>query len=119
MSKTYEMTAKVGKESDAPTATINWEGPETVEEAIERFGGEAILSNAISNFTVTMQGRIRSLIKQGKTQDEIQTALGSMAMGVSMPRSSADPIAAVKAKIGTMTEEQKAALLAELRKMAS
>ena len=116
MSKVYEISAKNGKEADAPSASINWTGPETIEEAIQMFGGEAVLTNAISNFTVTMQSRIRSMIKAGKTPDEMQAALGSLAMGVQMPRSAADPLATLKAKLPSMTEEQKKALIAELRK---
>jgi len=119
MSKDYNITAKAGKAADAKSATITLAGPETIEEAVDMYGGEAILSNGMANFTVTMQGRIRADIKAGLDEAAIQAKHASDKMGVSLPKGTADPVAGIKNKWASMDPAARKALLAELKSMAA
>ena len=94
--KDLQVTAKAGKDKDSKSAILTIKAPENLAEATEMYGEEAVLTNAMSNFTVTVQGRVRAAIKAGKSPKEIQAALGDAKMGVSLPRASADPTARIK-----------------------
>ena len=118
MSKLYNITAKAGKDADAASASVNLNGPETIEEAIQMYGGEAVLTNAMANFSVTMQGRIRADVKAGMDQAAIQAKHENDKMGVSLPKDQVDPVAAIKTKWASMTKEDRNALLAQLKASA-
>ena len=118
MSKDFTVVAKAGKAEDSKSASINISGPETVEEAIEMYGGEAVLTNAMANWRVTLQGGIRAGIKTGLDDAQIQEKLGSSKMGVSQPRGSADPVAAMMGKWSKMDDKAKKAFMAQLKAAA-
>ena len=118
MAKVYNISAKAGKDTDAAAAAIELSGPETVEEAIQMYSGEAVLTNAMANFIVTMQGRIRADIKAGLDQAAIQTKHANDKMGVSQPKGSVDLVTAIKSKWATMDPEARKALLAYMKAAA-
>ena len=82
------------------------------------FGGEAVLTNANANWKVTLQGGLRACIKAGLTQEQAQEKLGGSKMGVSQPRGSADPVAAMMNKWGAMDPDAKKAFMAQLKAAA-
>jgi len=112
--KQLEVSAKLGKEAGGATATIYVDAPETMEEAVKSFGNEAVLSNAISNWKVTIQAGIRRMLTTGNDQDTIQKAYKGAKMGVALARVT-DPRAAIIAKWSVMSKEEKAELLADLK----
>lgn len=115
--KDFTVTAKAKKGDETVDATIVVKAPETVEEAIEVCGGPAVLSNALANWKITLQSAIRRYVTAGKTVEEIQTAMKDLKMGVAIERVS-DPKAAMLAKFSAMTDEEKAAFIAELQQKA-
>jgi hypothetical protein len=117
MAKDLIVSAKNGKTADAPSASITLKVPENLDEARQMYGDEAILSNALSNWIVTVQAGIRRDIAAGKTQEQIQAHLGGSKMGVSAERTS-DPKAAYLAKFQAMTPEEKAAEIKRLQELA-
>lgn len=78
--KKTEVSAKIGK--DGAPIKIEYEFPETVEEAIDAFGEDVVLSNFISSTTISLQGLMRNKMKAGKTAEEIQAELGPWKPGV-------------------------------------
>lgn len=116
--KKMTVTAKDGKAEGAPSATISVDIPETLDEAKAMFGDAAILSNAISNWTVTLQAAVRRAIKAGKKADEIAASLAGAKMGVAIERSSVDPKTAVLAQFAAMTPEEQAAYIKQLQEKA-
>jgi len=109
---------KDGKPQIGPV-TISVDYAETLEEAAQMFGAEAILSNAFANWRVTLQGNIRNSLKRGETQETIQAKLGSAKMGVAVQGTKMDAEAAYKAKFLAATPEDRKKMLADLRAAAA
>jgi len=107
---------KVNKE-----ATITISVPETGEEALQMFGGEAVKSNAIRNWIVTIQAGVRRGLEKGKSEDELKTVFKSAKMGaVTMVGGGiVDPLQAALAKSATMTPEELQAFIKQLQSQAA
>ena len=97
--------------------TIAVDFPESYEAAAGWCTEEAMLSNAFAQFKVSpIQAGIRSLLKAGKNQEEIQAALGSTIMGVARAGVTVDTKAAYIAMFTNATPDKQAEMLADLRK---
>jgi len=117
MPELKEVSAKSPKLERNTVIMVNYGG--TVEESIEMFGADAVNSNALANWIVTLQAGIRRAHKAGKTDDEIQELLGSAKMGVAVSGGQIDPIQASLAKFKTMNAEEQAEYLDKLRSAAA
>lgn len=97
--------------------SVDW--AESLKEAEAMFGAEALLTNALANWTVTLQSNMRAHLKKGENQLQIQTALGNSKMGVAASGSKVDPKQAYLALFATATPEEQAKLLQELKEKAA
>lgn len=121
MPKKLEVQATVPEKKDAKGVvrkqigplTIKVNAPENAEEAIKMFGGEAVLTNAIANWVVTLQGNMRGGMKRGETLEQLQARLGSAKMGVSQKGAAVDYKQRFLADYATATPEERA----KMRKM--
>lgn len=123
-----EVTAQVPEKKDAEgnitqqalgPATIVVNYPETLDEARDWAGDEAILSNAFANFRVNpIQSGIRSALKSGLDGDQIQEKLGNAVMGVAQVGGRVDTQTAFIAKFKMATPEKQAEMLDLLREAA-
>ncbi len=95
------------------TVLVNY--AETLEEAKQMYGEEAILSNAFANWKVTIQANIRGGLKRGETAEAMQTRLADSKMGVAATGSQVDIEAAFKAKFLSANPEEQKKMIAELR----
>ena len=102
----------------AMTAAISIDVPESIEEATSMFGGPAVLTNALANWKVTLQGNIRSGLKRGESAEAIATRLASAKMGVAATGSKVDPVQAYLAMFQAATPEKQAEMLRELKNRA-
>jgi len=93
--------------------------PDTLQEAIERYGEGAILSNAWAAWRVVLQAAGRRLLAQGKSPEEIQAYFDSVKMGAASERVKTDPITATVMRFKSMTEEEQAEFLEKLKQMAA
>jgi len=118
--KDFTVSAKVPAKDDQPekTGQVTVKVPETIEEAAQMFGGEAVLSNAIANWKVTLQAALRNALKRNESQEAIQGRLGSAKMGVAVTKGSVDPKAAFLAQFQAAGPKERKALLAELQAAA-
>ena len=118
--KKITISAKVPAKDGNPelTASITVDAPETAKEAIEVCGDEAVLSNALANWVVGMQSNIRSGLKKGETQEQIQARLASARMGVTVKGATVDPVQAFLARFASATPEEQKSLMAELKAKA-
>lgn len=117
MPTTREVSAKSPKLEMESVAFVNV--PETLDEAEEMYGGEAVLSNALANWCVTLQAGIRRMHVAGKTDEEIQIVMGEAKMGVATSGGRVDPIQASLAKFKTMNPEEQADYLEKLKAAAA
>lgn len=115
--KQFEVSAKVPAKGDIPeqSATVYVNGPENLEEAIDLYGEDAVLSNALANWRITLQGNIRSGLRKGETPESIQERLTDAKMGVSLKKGAVDPMAAFLAKFQAAPPEERAKMLEALK----
>ena len=121
MAKDIEVVATVpgGEGQPDKSASITVKYAETLEEAKQMFGEEAVLTNAFANWRVTLQYNIRSAIKRGEDAATIQARLGSAKMGVAQQGAKVDPVQAYLAKFASATPEEQKKMLAELQSRAA
>ena len=112
-----EVSAKSTKLNMETAVFIN--APETLPEGVEMFGEEALLSNALANWTVTVQAGIRRGHTAGKSDEEIQTELSGAKMGIATTGARVDPIKASLAKFKLMNPEEQANYLEDLKAAAA
>lgn len=99
-------------------ASITVKTGDTAAEMIKMFGDEAVATNAIANWTVTLQGNIRSGLRKGETERQMQDRLGGSKMGVSIKGAVVDPIQAYAAKYYAASPEEQEKMIANLRQGA-
>ena len=125
-----EVTAQVPEKKDSDgvvtqvalgPVTVIIDYPDSFEEALGWCSEEAMLSNAFANYKVSpVQATIRSSLKAGKNEDEIQTECEGLRMGVARQGGGkVDVQAAFIAKFRTSTPEVQAEMLATLRDAAA
>lgn len=98
--------------------TISVDCPDTAAAMIKEFGDEVVKSNAVANWIVSIQGNMRSQMKKGANQAQIQATLGSSKMGVVTKGIKVDPEQAFITLFENSDPEKQAKLLAELKAKA-
>ena len=101
------------KDSDSYQVTVQC--PETLGEAIKVFGEEAILSNAVANWKIVIQGNIRTGIRKGESLEAMQARLGDSKMGVAAQKTTVDAEAAFMLKYKTASPEERKAMIQRLK----
>jgi len=109
-----------GKVVSAQLGPVTVEVPfaETMKEAGEMYGEEAVLTNAFANWRVTLQANIRGALKRGEGAEAIAARLSTAKMGVAVTGGKVDAEAAFKAKFLAATPEGRKAMIEQLRKLA-
>lgn len=92
---------------------------ETLEEAKQLYGEEAMLSNAFANWRVTLQANMRSAMRRGESPEQIQERMKEAKMGVAQKGVKTDPTQAYLMKFQSATPEEQQQMLQELRKRAA
>ncbi len=115
-----EVVAKVpgkgGEESLSCVCVVNYS--DDLNEAVQMFGEEAILTNAFNNWRVTLQSNIRAQLKRGIPCEQIQENLNEAKMGVTATGGRVDAQTAFIAKFKTATPEKQEEMLELLREAA-
>lgn len=123
MPEKLSVTAKVPENKEKGikemVAAINVNVGTTAKELIEMFGDEAVKTNAIANWVVTLQGNIRSGLRRGESPESIQTRLGNAKMGVAAKGVKVDPKQAYLAAFASMTPQEQAAEIKKLTERAA
>ena len=121
--KKEQVTATVPENKEkgikAASAVIEVKYADSIQEAVQMFGEEAVLSNAFANWRVTLQANIRSGLKRGETQDQIQARLADAKMGVAQQGAKIDPVQAYLAKFASATPQEQAKMMEDLKKRAA
>ena len=113
------ITTKDGKETEgARSVTVAFDFGDNLEQAVEKFGAEAVFNSFKADARVGLQAKVRALLKATMedseelkyTDEEIVEKAAEYIPG-SKTRASSDPLAKLQALLGKLTPEQKAALL--------
>ena len=91
---------------------------DSLDEALDMYGEEAVLTNAFANWRVTIQAGIRSALKSGLTAEQIQAKYADAKMGVAATGGRVDAQTAFIAKFKMATPEGQAAMLELLKEAA-
>jgi hypothetical protein len=98
--------------------TIEVETGATATESIKLFGDDAVKSNSDSNWIVTLQSNMRSGMKKGETEEQLQSRLGNAKMGVTVRGAVVDPKQAFILKFQNATPQEQAKMIEELKAAA-
>ena len=109
------ITAKKEIGDELKECTIEYDFGATVEEAVEKFGAEVVFSGFVAKATITAQAAIRRYLETGKSPEEIQELMNSWQPGVAL-KGESDPVGAVVRKVAAMSDDDKAAFIADLQK---
>ncbi len=105
-----EITAQT---KDGHSVTFEYDLPETLDAAIDKYGKEIVESFALRSLTIAIQGHARGLIKSGKTKVEIVEAMAAWQPGV--PRVVKSPEEKFRALWDKMSPEDRAKIQKELK----
>jgi hypothetical protein len=107
------------KTSEGLEGTITIDVPSTLKEAIELYGEEAILSNALANGKVVIQSGIRNGLRAGRKISEIQEQYKNWKLGTTVRGGgTVDPLQKALAAFMSKTPEEQAKFIAELKAKA-
>jgi hypothetical protein len=96
-----------GSMSERLSTTFDYNLPDSVEDAVEEFGEDVVLSIINQQVKIKVQAAARIKMQQGKANDEIQKWAGTYKPGLAAERkSNLDRIAEAMAKL--TPEERKA-----------
>lgn len=87
--------------------------PANVAEAVDVFGEETTLDLIKRSHVIKAQGRIRSLLTDGASDEEIREQLAAFNPAINLTPTR-DPLSQARSAVGKMSEEEKAALRALL-----
>jgi len=112
--KLIECTATKEIEGEKVTATVHLDLGENCDEMTEQFGGEFVYNNAVANVKIRAQSYIRSLMKAGKSQEEVTAAFVDWRPDVKRTVTK-DPKAAARRNFAALSDEEKEAMIAEFQ----
>ena len=101
---------EVPAKKDDLEATITYDFGKDLEDMVEKFGSEVTFTNARANMKIGLQSAMRRYLVAGKDCSELTTAWKP---GVQMERT-VDPLSVAKKAYANMSEEEKAAFIANL-----
>jgi len=96
------------------TVQVEYDFGQNLQEAIQKFGEDVIFTKFVQAAKIDLQAVLRRGIEAGKTDDEIAKLAEQWKPGL-VVRTSKDPIEAIKAKLATLSEEDKRKLIQVLR----
>lgn len=108
-----EITAKVTKGDRANVEyTIKHDVPETLGEAVSRFGEEIVYSRFLASYVIDLQAFMRGQIAKDEfTLDKMQEAVNNWRPGLKKRGKSVTE--KLQEMLASLSEEERAALLAE------
>jgi len=109
-----EITARLGKDEESPSATVKYDFGSTLGEAVEKFGEEVVYKRFCAAVTIDIQALIRRNLggETPASTQEIQATLNEWKPGVQRARKSQKEKA--MDLLEAMSDADKAAILAEL-----
>jgi len=101
------------------SASISVDYAQTLVEAKEMFGEEAILTNAFANWRVTLQSNIRAGLRKGESPESIAVRLAGAKMGVAAIGAKVDARQVFLNEFAAASPEKQAEMILELKARAA
>lgn len=108
-------TKKLGDVDKEATVLYDFGGD--LDTAVENFGAEVVYSGFVRSAVITAQSVMRRFLEDGLAQEEIEAKMEAWKPGVSLERV-VDPTKAFLNKFDKMTDEEREAVLEQLRAKA-
>jgi len=103
------------KEKGCRSIELSYDFGDTTGEAVEKFGEDIVHGFYLRGVKVAVQSQIRSLLVEGKTDEEILASLETWKPGVHAKRSGGGrKKKSIEDQFNEMSEEEQQALLAKL-----
>lgn len=89
--------------------TVTAEIPDSLNGLVEAYGEEAVASAASGSIKIALQGYVRSMLEANATDEKILDAVATW-----KPGTKKDSVTSLIGKVATMSDDEKAALMAAL-----
>jgi hypothetical protein len=96
------------------SCVVEYDFGDDLDGAVDLCGAETVFSNYKANAKVALQGIMRSKLKAGLAEDQIQTVVDAWKPGMVAERVAVDPSTAIANAWDTWSPEKKAAFLEKL-----
>lgn len=112
MPKVLKITAKAPKVGEDAVCTVKFNSGESLKEAAKMFGEDVVLNIFEQQVIVKVQAGARKCLENGQ---DPQAWTDKYVPGVKAPSIAKDPVATARSAISQMSDEEKAALIADLQ----
>jgi len=96
---------------------VEYDFGDNLQDAVEKFGEDVVFSQFKQKCKVALQAVLRNWLAAGVSDEEIQNKVQAWKIGLGPQKK--DPKQKLLEKFASMSDEEKKAFLAELKKMAS
>lgn len=103
------MEVKVSAPKLERTLTVEADIPSTLPELIEKYGEPAVVAAAVANLKIGLQSYLRTMLEANQSDEKIMEAAITW-----VPGAKRDSATALIAKVGTLSPEERAALVKAL-----
>ena len=108
-----KVSAKMGKDKDAKSVTVEYDIPEDLKGLRERFGDKVVAAHVNASVTIALQSFLRGQLKADKSPADIQKAVNEWKPGVRAPGKSA--VDKAKDALEKLSPEERSAVLAAIK----
>lgn len=111
-----KQTVSTETEVDGKTVgpvVVEYDFGDNVADAVGKFGDEVVASYLFAQLKIALQAYVRGLLKQGKSEAEIKTAVAQWKPGTRKPGKS--KLEKAQDILKGMTDEERKALIAQLK----
>jgi len=102
---------------NGPSGSVTWNTPDDVNGLVETYGSEIVYSHARRSIIIALQSYIRGMLDDGKSQEEIQTAVNEWKPG--LRKVGKTPLERARDEISRMSPADRKALAKEIRERAN
>jgi len=95
--------------------SVEYHFGDTLEEAVKIFGEDVVFSHFRQKAVIALQGVVRPALAAGKSPKELQEVANGWKLGVAS-RTGKSKVEKARDAFNSMTEEEKAAFISELKK---
>lgn len=111
-----EIKVKSGRAEGAPTVTVNYDLPATVQDAVSKYGEATVADLITRSLTLGVQALVRVKMGKGTTkQSELQAAVDAWVPGVRGPAVRQTPLERAISALKSLDPTALAELLAKVK----